>query len=1102
VMTRDGRRAEVTLPRGPAGASPVAVRLSPLPARLSGKVVENGSRKPVAGALVWPSDDPAAFVLTDAKGAYTIKAPAGDAPRVDGAAAGYLPAMETARAAAGPTLSLKPLATVSGSVVDAAGRPVAEAVIRAVTEGGGARAGRGSASSAGLVTRSGPQGLFQLRVVPGHPVTLVASHPDFTQAKLPLPELAARASRTNLRIVLEKGLSGFGKVVDAAGRPVSGAEVALIPSGEERDPFARAFMMDNPPAGPQAFTDAQGSFLLEHLEPGRFSLHTSARGFAPVTVPGIQLAAGQPRVDLGTVTLAPGATLEGVVVDPRDRPIAGAQVGVRAVTRTARHIAEPEEDILTSADGSFSIPDLKPGEKVMLFVSKLGYVRATFNGIEVPPVTPLRVVLTPGVRVAGRVVDEGGDPVAGASVRLTPAGTTMVTSRGPMESMRGFAVSETDGRFAIEGVEAGKVRLVATAQGFLEGEVPGFDVVTGRDIDDLEVVLRRGSVVTGRVTGPDGAPVSGARVQMVEEAGRGSYRMGGSASSDGDGNYRLEGVPEGAHSFAAQGEGLQRAVRDLEVRTGENRLDFRLEGGHEVSGRVVDSSGQPAAGAMVRLSSTGDRIPTMSRSGRPEARSGADGSFRISGVATGVYDVAADKEGYAPAQLESVNVTGRVQGLELRLEAGGGIQGRLLGLDFSELAGASVYANPAEPALARTVMRLARAGQVDYQGQYRISGLTAGEWRVSARTDSGRQAEGKVTVTPGAEATLDLELGGGFTLTGRVLRGGEGVPNIDVLMHGTGEGGGSGRASTDPQGAFRIQGLKPGTYQLQAMSFRTGLSHNEAMEISGDRDILIELPTRRVSGRVVDATDQSPIANVVVSLEPADGAEIRSGFGKGSRTDADGAFTISEVAPGSYRVNARLDGYAPAESPVQVDNDDDVDGVRLALQPTQGLTLEVRSSLGTPPSEVRVALLDPSGRSVLSGTHTTGENGRARVSSAPPGRWRLLVASGASATTALDVQVPGPPIPVVLAPGGMLTVLAGGMPTGTIISLVGSGGQPFQSLMFGGGVRSQWSLNEGAVVIEGVPPGQWRVRATTLDGQAREGTASVSSGGASQVTLR
>ena len=67
--------------------------------------------------------------------------------------------------------------------------------------------------------------------------------------------------------------------------------------------------------------------------------------------------------------------------------------------------------------------------------------------------------------------------------------------------------------------------------------------------------------------------------------------------------------------------------------------------------------------------------------------------------------------------------------------------------------------------------------------------------------------------------------------------------------------------------------------------------------------------------------------------------------------------------------------------------------LRISLDPTEGLTLDVRLPDGRVASEVRAAVLDPSGRALLSGTYGTGENGRVRLSAVPPGTWELLLGS-------------------------------------------------------------------------------------------------------------
>ena len=64
-----------------------------------------------------------------------------------------------------------------------------------------------------------------------------------------------------------------------------------------------------------------------------------------------------------------------------------------------------------------------------------------------------------------------------------------------------------------------------------------------------------------------------------------------SASTDGEGRYRLEGVALGPLKVQVNHQAFTEAVKSLEVREGENRLDFTLSRGQTVAGRVVDAQG-------------------------------------------------------------------------------------------------------------------------------------------------------------------------------------------------------------------------------------------------------------------------------------------------------------------------------------------------------------------------------------------------------------------------------------------------------------------------------------------------------------------------------
>jgi hypothetical protein len=103
--------------------------------------------------------------------------------------------------------------------------------------------------------------------------------------------------------------------------------------------------------------------------------------------------------------------------------------------------------------------------------------------------------------------------------------------------------------------------------------------------------------LAGRIIDPAGRPIPGAKVM------RGSDRFGGDvprAESDEDGRFRFPHVPAGETMLTVQALGYAPALRAVVVRPGLSpAVEFRLEKGRTIQGRVVDAKGEPMAGATV-----------------------------------------------------------------------------------------------------------------------------------------------------------------------------------------------------------------------------------------------------------------------------------------------------------------------------------------------------------------------------------------------------------------------------------------------------------------------------------------------------------------------
>lgn len=217
--------------------------------------------------------------------------------------------------------------------------------------------------------------------------------------------------------------------------------------------------------------------------------------------------------------------------------------------------------------------------------------------------------------IAGTVRDARGNGIAGVLVST--------------EDRKALATTNKDGRYALTGLPPGRYKVKAWLKGRSFADVPEVDLKAAGAVPlDIAEQVAGGSIM-GVVRDRDGNPVPGAVVSLDQGAT--------TADTGPDGTYTLSAVPDGVYTVTATCRGVGTGQRDLVMVTAGNPATADIVLGGDlgaIAGTVLDEQGKPLPGVVVSV-----------RGGEKASSAAADGSYSLSDLEPGVYELVVSQAG-------------------------------------------------------------------------------------------------------------------------------------------------------------------------------------------------------------------------------------------------------------------------------------------------------------------------------------------------------------------------------------------------------------------------------------------------------------------------
>ena len=603
----------------------------------------------------------------------------------------------------GPGLSPDPvelrpemLATIEGDVVDATGQPKPSYGFRIEHPEAGAKP---------ILLASDASGRFRVDRVP--PGEYVFTADEMTQ------RVEAQAGDLNVRLVIDKTKPVLeGTVLAPSGKPLPQGELVVRKAGDRR------WQVVNVRGGTFRHEFAADVGVIEVVTGKALDANGKRLSVKRVFLERVPVAAPL------TIRLETAPRATGVVVDESGAPVSGARIAAsRPGPGMFNFYASPNREVMTDEAGRFELVSV-PEQGLRVDVYPVGDL-AQSRGNLARPNEDVRIVVKRAGKIAGTIVDEDGQPIAGASVSFSGEGVSL------------HANADAQGVFEVQGIPKGMTgRIQALVH---RGPYQQYDRAEIREGQlDLRVVMKRAIVLKGRLLDPAGNPVQQGRIQIAGTTKDGARLV--TYTSVWNGAFEVKTLNPGTYTLTALGVGpwIGSVPHEITLPDDDGAVELHMRAGIEVSGKVV---GKDVDGLMVYFRESEAKAGV--------AKVGTDGTFRIG------------REGNVPGTLYVIdNAANRVAvlrdvtppstGLSLELQPGQTIAGTVT--NRATYPGGRLYVRARGAGVLLTVA-------AEDKGAFTLRGLPPGTYKIDARVwydSKGYTAEAADVAAGTKDLTLQL----------------------------------------------------------------------------------------------------------------------------------------------------------------------------------------------------------------------------------------------------------------------------------------------------------------------------------------------------------